>query len=84
VCEAGGWLGLTGEALAVQDREGERDFIATGKLPLLQIETHGDKEGIGLSQTNGFDWPELMREFTQLNELTRLRPVVVLAACHGF
>lgn len=61
----------------------EQDFRATGKIPLLEIETHGDLDGIGLSDENGMDWPELMRALIPLNMATGLRLPVVMASCHG-
>ena len=61
----------------------EQDFSATGRIPLLQIETHGDLDGIGLTQDNGLTWPELMQALTPLNMATRVRLPVILSACHG-
>jgi hypothetical protein len=61
----------------------EKDFRVSGKVPLLQIETHGDDDGIGLSDDNGLTWQELMDALKPLNEATGVRLVVFLAACHG-
>lgn len=55
----------------------EVDFRATGRLPLLHIETHGNDDGIGVSSTEGFTFLELMEELIPLNRLTGLRLVVV-------
>ena len=44
----------------------EQDFRASGKVPVLQIETHGDLDGIGLSENDGLTWPELMQALTPL------------------
>ena len=59
----------------------EQDFRVTGRVPLLQIESHGD--GIGLSRNNGLTWPELMKALTPLNQATGVRLPVFLAACDG-
>lgn len=62
----------------------EEDFRVSRKVPLLQIETHGDNDrGIGLSEKDGLTWPELMEALTPLNLATGVRLFVVLAACHG-
>jgi hypothetical protein len=62
----------------------ETDVRVTRRVPLLQIETHGDAEhGIGLSDDDGLTWPELMVALTPLNQATGVRLPVVLAACHG-
>jgi hypothetical protein len=61
----------------------EQDFRATCRIPLLQIETHGDLDGIGLTRDNGLTWPELMLALTPLNIATGVRLPVILSACHG-
>lgn len=61
----------------------EDDFHVSGRVPLLQIETHGDEAGIGISDIDGLTWPELMKALTPLNQATGVRLPVVLAACHG-
>ena len=61
----------------------EQDFKMSRKVPLLQIETHGDGDGIGLTDDDGLSWPELMEALTPLNVATGVRLPVVLASCHG-
>jgi hypothetical protein len=61
----------------------EDEFRATARLPLLHIETHGDYDGIGVSDAEGFTFQELMEELIPLNTLTRLRLIVVMSACLG-
>jgi hypothetical protein len=56
----------------------EQDFRATHRIPLLQIETHGDLDRIGLTQENGLTWPELMHALTPLNIATGVRLPVIL------
>jgi hypothetical protein len=61
----------------------EQDFRLTGRIPFLQIETHGDDEGIGLTIEDGLSWPDLMEALTPLNMATGLRLPVVMASCEG-
>lgn len=61
----------------------ENEFRATGKLPLLHIETHGSVGGIGVPGQEGIAFAELMEEFIPLNRMSGLRLIVVLAACEG-
>ncbi|MGH2362048.1 MAG: hypothetical protein ACRDGM_16100 [bacterium] len=61
----------------------EQDFRVSGRVPLLQIETHGNGDGIGLSHDDGLTWPELMKALTPLNQATGVRLPVFLAACDG-
>ena len=64
-------------------REIENEFRATRMLPLLHIETHGSVDGIGVSETEGFAFAELMEEFIPLNRMSGLHLIVILAACEG-
>lgn len=61
----------------------ESEFRATARLPVLHIEAHGDYDGIGLSDAEGFTFHELMEELIPLNTLTGLRLIVVMSACLG-
>jgi hypothetical protein len=61
----------------------ETDVRRTGKIPLLEIETHGHGDGIGLSDEGGLEWRELMEQLTPLNQLTGVRLPVIMAACEG-
>jgi hypothetical protein len=61
----------------------QQDFEHTKRFPLIQIETHGDEDGIGLTADDGLSWPEFMKALTPLNEATGLRLPVFLSACHG-
>jgi hypothetical protein len=60
----------------------EEDFVTSGRIPLLHIETHGNNEGVGLGD-DGLDWPELMEALTPLNLATGCWLPVFLAACEG-
>ena len=60
----------------------EDEYRQTGRSPVLQIETHGGKYGIGGDE--GIEWPELMEALVPLNRLSRLNLVIILAACEGF
>ena len=53
------------------------------RTPLLHLETHGAKEGIG-ARGEAIGWRDLAGELVPLNRLTGLNLVVVLAACEGF
>lgn len=53
----------------------EDDYRQTRRSPVLQIETHGAKDGIG--GDDGIGWPELTEALIPLNRLTRLN----LAGC---
>jgi hypothetical protein len=59
------------------------DFRCSRRIPIMQIETHGDEHGIGPSEQDGLTWSELMRSLVPLNQETGLRLIVVLSACHG-
>lgn len=61
----------------------EEEFRSTARVPVLHIETHGNYDGIGVSEKDGFTFPELMDELIPLNTLTRLRLIVVMSACLG-
>jgi hypothetical protein len=60
----------------------EEDCRETRRAPVLQIETHGNKDGIG--GDDGIEWPELMEALIPLNRVTGVNLAVVLAACEGF
>lgn len=68
----------------------EDDFHATGRLPLLQLETHGIyrtdptvkvADGIGASIADSILWPELLQQLVPLNQATGLRLLVIMASC---
>jgi hypothetical protein len=61
----------------------EDDLRATGRIPALHIETHGNDDGIGVSEIEGLSFAELMEELIPLNMLSRLNLFVVLATCEG-
>jgi hypothetical protein len=62
-----------------------------GQYPLLHFETHGiavqdrrrTSPGIVLASREGVTWQELSPRFTVINEHTRLRLLVFMAACYG-
>ena len=55
-------------------RRFESDFRATGLVPLLHIEAHGNDDGIGVSDAKGFTFLELMQELIPLNQLNLTVP----------
>jgi hypothetical protein len=62
----------------------ETEFKETGRIPLLDIETHGSPDGIGASDQEYVLWPDLMERLIPLNHMTRPNLVVILGACKGF
>ena len=78
------WRAKTRSDFVGMLRTFENEFRATGRVPLLHIETHGNTDGIGVSEAEGISWRDLMEELISLNRSTRLNLVIVLAACEGF
>lgn len=61
----------------------EAEFRESSRLPVLHIETHGDYDGIGISEEEGFTFYELMEEVIPLNTVTGFRLIVMVSACLG-
>lgn len=59
------------------------EALATGRAPILQLETHGSPDGITLASGEFLPWAELRPLLTKINEATRLNLFVLLAACDG-
>ncbi len=78
------WRAVTREGFTKLLQTFENEFRATGRIPLLHVETHGNSDGIGVSADEGIRWPDFMEALISFNRLTRLNLVVVLAACEGF
>ena len=61
-----------------------RDEVkATGRTPILQLETHGSPDGVALGSGDFVPWPVLRPWLTEINAATRLNLFVLLSACHG-
>lgn len=60
-----------------------RRVQATGDIPLLHIEAHGDSDGLELRSGAFVRWPELREPLSRLNTLTRLQLMVCISACSG-
>ena len=54
-----------------------------GSSPILHIEVHGDESGIQVSSYECISWAELKAALTEINILSRLNLLVILAACKG-
>lgn len=56
---------------------------ARGYYPLIHIECHGDEDGFQLADGSLVDWDEIKQPFTELNVVTQLNLMVIVAACTG-
>jgi len=54
-----------------------------GHAPILQIEAHGDRDGLGLASKEFIRWEELAPELAAANEACRFNLLVVSSACFG-
>lgn len=54
-----------------------------GRVPLLQIDAHGDDAGITLGDGTRLSWRDLRAPLTAINIATRCGLVVVSAMCYG-
>jgi len=54
------------------------------RSPIVAIETHGDKEGITLSDGDFVAWADIASILTSINTLSRMNLLVVAAMCHGW
>ena len=62
------------------------DVRASGRAPIIHIETHGtsDETGLVLSSGEFVPWSALKGLLTTINITCRLNLLVVLAACNGW
>ena len=51
--------------------------------PLLHIETHGCPDGIGLASGEFLAWADFKQELTDINVISNINLLVILAACNG-
>jgi hypothetical protein len=51
--------------------------------PILQIETHGCPDGIGLGTGEFLAWADLQQQLTDINVISNINLLVILAACNG-
>jgi len=61
-----------------------RDAERFHHSPIVHIETHGDKEGISLSNGEAVSWAQVAPALTKINTLSRMNLLVVAAMCHGW
>jgi hypothetical protein len=77
------WSVLTRDEFIALLRSFVTDIRENGRLPILQIETHGNAQGIGISEEQSILWRNLMDELIPINEAMRLNLFVILACCEG-
>ena len=72
------------DVLAAIRRAKER-AVATGRVPWLQVDSHGLSDGGGLYLADGGTllWGPLLKALSELNEVTTNGVGVILSACHG-
>lgn len=70
------------KALLARIERIHQDYLTTRRVPIIQIDTHGDAEGIGLGE-DGLTWKQLLKAFTPLNQSTGVKLSVFLSACKG-
>ncbi|MCH7638880.1 MAG: hypothetical protein IH855_05395 [Bacteroidetes bacterium] len=55
-----------------------------GERPLIHVETHGNKHGLGLADGQGvLPWRKLKRKLTDINVASELNLLIVMSACEG-
>lgn len=59
------------------------EVLATGRTPILQLETHGNNQGVGMASGEFVPWATLRPWLTEVNEATGLNLFVLLSACNG-
>jgi hypothetical protein len=63
--------------------EVSKECTRHGLSPILHIETHGTKVGLGLEPDHPVAWDALIPPLRAINENSKMNLVVTLAACHG-
>ena len=61
----------------------ECDTREAGAMPMLHIDAHGARDGLGLASGDFVPWAEMKAGITAINVACRNHLVVVLAACQG-
>ena len=54
-----------------------------GCYPMLHIECHGSKAGLGMASGELLEWEDLRKSLISINQECRLNLVITLAACKG-
>jgi hypothetical protein len=83
--------GLNTELVNIHSKNELLDLISrledearlSAEWPVLHIEAHGNRNGLGLSSGNFITWQELKVPLINLNIQTRNNLLVVLSACYG-
>ena len=53
-----------------------------GRSPIIHLETHGDREGLGLTSGQRVLWSDLAPLLAEINMVSRMNLLVVAALCH--
>lgn len=56
---------------------------ASGNIPVLHVECHGNNDGLAFADDSFATWADLKAPLTDLNEATRMNLLVVVSACDG-
>jgi hypothetical protein len=70
------------ELLAILD-ELHADVIATGRSPILDIECHGNQEGLGMADGSFVTWERVKPKLEAINLACRFNLILLLGCCHG-
>lgn len=54
------------------------------RAPIIQLETHGSREGLRLADMSSVTWEELARPFREINQACRMNLCVFAGLCHGW
>jgi len=64
-------------------RQIKSTLLATGQIPLVHLEAHGNSDGLRLSSGEFVEWHELRASLTDINITCQMNLFVALSACSG-
>jgi hypothetical protein len=59
------------------------DIEATGRNAIVQIECHGNQQGLGFADGSFSPWPDIKPKLEAINLASRVNLIVVLGCCYG-